>query len=226
MTNCSDYEFYFQSICGPDQSSPTATQSFGTTGCGQCVDLPYCTAAATDGTDEWIKSFTMGTFSNNSGNDGGYGDYVTSGSISAVTGSTYNVTIVPEWGGTLYDEYSRVWIDLNQNGTFETEELMYDQGTATQTNATGTIIIPQGALVGQTRLRVQLGLPKVQGKQRFPSYVEILHGEKVEDYCVNITSNAGLDALTDGTVSVFPESNERRSELCNHKPNDCIHSNC
>ncbi len=203
LTNCSDYEFYFQSICGPDQSSPTATQSFGTTGCGQCVDLPYCTAAATDGTDEWIKSFTMGTFSNNSGNDGGYGDYVTSGSISAVTGSTYNVTIVPEWGGTLYDEYSRVWIDLNQNGTFETEELMYDQGTATQTNATGTIIIPQGALVGQTRLRVQLAYQGT-GQATLPIVCGDFAWGEVEDYCVNITSNAGLDALTDGTVSVFP----------------------
>jgi hypothetical protein len=208
LTNCTDYEFYFQSICGADMSSPTSTQTFGTSGCGTCVDLPYCTSAATDGTDEWIGTFELGTYTNASGNDGGYGNYVTSGSIPVQTNNTYNVTITPEWGGTEYDEYSRVWVDVNQNGTFEAEELLFDQTAAAQTAATGTITIPSGATLGNTRLRVQMAYLGA-GQTALPPVCGDFTWGEVEDYCLDITSGsggggAGIDALTDGTVSVYP----------------------
>ncbi|MCJ8290537.1 MAG: T9SS type A sorting domain-containing protein [Crocinitomicaceae bacterium] len=209
LTNCTDYEYYFQSICGADMSSPTSTQSFGTTGCGTCVDLPYCTSAATDGADEWIGTFEIGTYTNASGNDGGYGNYVTSGSIPVQTNTTYNVTITPEWGGTDYDEYTRVWVDVNQNGTFEAEELLFDQTTASQTAATGTITIPSGATLGNTRLRVQMAYQGA-GQTALPPVCGDFTWGEVEDYCLDITTGtgggggAGIDALTDGTVSVYP----------------------
>jgi hypothetical protein len=189
-------------------SSPTSTQTFGTSGCGTCVDLPYCTSAATDGTDEWIGTFELGTYTNASGNDGGYGNYVTSGSIPVQTNNTYNVTITPEWGGTEYDEYSRVWVDVNQNGTFEAEELLFDQTAAAQTAATGTITIPSGATLGNTRLRVQMAYLGA-GQTALPPVCGDFTWGEVEDYCLDITSGsggggAGIDALTDGTVSVYP----------------------
>lgn len=207
LSTCTSYEYYFQSICAGDMSNPTSTQTFTTTGCPTCTNLTYCDAGATDGADEWIETFTMGTYTNNSGNDGGYGDYLLAGSISVQTGITYNVTIVPEWGGSGYDEYSRVWVDVNQNGTFEPEELLYDQGTATQANATGTITIPTGATLGNTRLRVQLAY-QGSGQTTLPAVCGDFTWGEVEDYCLEITEgvdpNAGIDALTDGTVSVYP----------------------
>lgn len=207
LTNCSDYEFYFESVCGTDMSSPSATQTFGTIGCGQCVDLPYCAAAATDGTDEWIDAFTMGTYTNTSGNDGGYGDFMTSGSISVQAGNTYNITVTPGWGGTQYDEYSRIWIDYNQNGTFQTSELVYDQGAAAQAPATGSITIPATATLGNTRLRIQMAYVG-SGQATLPAVCGDFTWGEVEDYCLDITegqgSGAGLSALTDGTVSVYP----------------------
>ena len=201
LANCTDYEYYFQSVCPGDMSNPTSTQSFTTTGCGQCVDLPYCAAAATDGADEWIETFALGTFTNTSGNDGGY-LFSTSTPIALQTDNTYNVTVTPEWGGTQYDEYSRVWIDLNQNGTFEPEELLFDQGAATQTAASGTLTIPSGAPVGSTRLRVQLAY-QGSGQNTLPAVCGDFTWGEVEDYCVDITSGsgggggAGIDALTD-----------------------------
>jgi hypothetical protein len=207
LTSCTDYEYYFQSVCGGDLSNPTATQTFTTTGCGQCIELPYCDAGATDGADEWIETFALGTFSNNSGNDNGY-LFASTAPIDLETDETYNVTITPDWGGTLYDEYSRVWIDLNQNGVFETEELLYDQGTATQTAATGTITIPAGAPLGATRLRVQLAY-QGSGQTSLPNVCGDFTWGEVEDYCVDITDGgsgggAGLDMLTDGHVAVYP----------------------
>lgn len=207
LTACRNYEYYFQSICGADMSAPTSTATFSTTGCASCTNLTYCDAAATDGSDEWIETFAMGTFTNTSGNDAGYGDYLLSGSISVQTGNTYNVTITPAWGGSPYDEYSRVWVDVNQNGTFEPEELLFDQTAASQTAATGTITIPTGSTLGNTRLRVQLAY-QGSGQSSLPSVCgDFTYGE-VEDYCIEITSGggggAGIDALTDGTVSVYP----------------------
>lgn len=207
LATCTDYEYYFQSICGGDMSSPTSTQSFTTIGCPTCTSLTYCDAAATDGADEWIETFSMGTFTNNSGNDQGYGDFLITGSISAQAGSTYNVTITPGWGGTSYDEYSRVWVDVNQNGVFEAEELLFDQGSATQTNATGTITIPVGATLGNTQLRVQMAY-QGGGQNTLPNVCGDFTWGEVEDYCLIITEyidpNAGLEALTDGSVSVYP----------------------
>jgi hypothetical protein len=206
LASCTSYEFYFQSVCGGDLSSPTSTQSFTTTGCGQCIELPYCDGYATDGADEWIETFQVGTYTNNSGNDGGY-LFESASSIQLQTNNTYNVTITPGWGGTQYDEQSRVWLDLNQNGNFESEELVYDQGTATQTAASGTISIPTGTPVGATRLRVQLAYVG-SGQTTLPNVCGDFTWGEVEDYCVEITTgvdpNAGIEALTDGTVSVFP----------------------
>lgn len=209
LANCTDYEYYFQSICGADMSSPTATQTFSTTGCGQCIDLPYCTSAATDASDEWIESFQLGTFTNTSGNDAGYALFDSS-PILLQTDNTYTVSITPEWGGTDYDEYSRVWVDLNQNGTFDSEELLYDQGTAAQTAATGSLTIPAGASLGSTRLRVQMAY-QGSGQNSLPNVCGDFTWGEVEDYCVDITDGsggggggAGLDALTDGTFSVYP----------------------
>ena len=93
--------------------------------------MPYCTGSASDGVDEWISDFSIDAYTNTSGNDGGYGDY-TGSNIQLDVNNTYPVSIGVGWSGTLYDEYSRVWIDLDQSGTFEVSELVFDQGAASQ----------------------------------------------------------------------------------------------
>jgi len=206
LSACTDYEYYFQTECGVDLSNPTSTQTFSTSGCGQCIELSYCSASATDGLDEWIESFQVGAFLNTSGNDNGY-LFASTSSIQLEVDETYNVTITPDWGGTEYDEYSRVWVDLNQNGTFDSEELLFDQGSASQTAATGTITIPNGTPVGTTRLRVQLAY-QGSGQNTLPAVCGDFTWGEVEDYCVEIllesSGGAGLNALTDGTFSVYP----------------------
>ena len=170
MINCTDYEFYFESVCGIDVSSPTSTQTFGTIGCGNCIDLSYCSNAATDAVDEWIETFDIDTYTNNSGNDSGYGNFTTTGSIPLTINNTYPITVTPAWGGTLYNEQSRIWIDFDQSGTFDAAELVYDQGTPSQTPAVGTVSIPGTATLGSTRMRVQLayvgGTTTVPGQWR------------------------------------------------------------
>ncbi|MDX2360948.1 MAG: S8 family serine peptidase [Crocinitomicaceae bacterium] len=187
LTGCSDYEYYLETDCGGgDISGPTSTQTFSTTGCGACIDLPYCTGAATDGVDEWISDFSIDTYTNTSGNDGGFGDY-TGSNIQLDVNNTYPVNIGIGWAGTLYDEYTRVWIDLDQSGTFDPSEIVFDQGAASQvTPITGNITIPPGATLGTTRMRVQMAYI---GSQTLPiDACQTFQWGEVEDYCVTLNS--------------------------------------
>ena len=183
LSGCSSYEFYLESDCGGDTlSNPTSIQVFNTLGCGACIDNQYCNNAASDGIDEWIESFTIDTFTNFSGNDGGFGDY-TGNPIQLAVNNTYDVDIEVAWGGTLYNEQSRIWIDLDQNGNFEASELLFDQGTAAQTvNVTGQINIPALTPLGTTRMRVQMAY--AGGNTTLPDVCESFTWGEVEDYCV------------------------------------------
>lgn len=218
LSTCTDYEYYFVSICGTDSSSATATQTFTTTGCGYCIEGPYCDNAATDAADEWIDIFTIDSYTNNSGNDNGYGDYTATSNITLEKGATYNITVTPDWGGTLYDEYTRIWIDVDQNGTFDASDLLFDQGAADQNVVNGTVTIPATALDGATRLRVQMAY-QGGGQATLPSECGTFTWGEVEDYCVEIieanpcnltvnevivdaTCNGGTDGSIDlGTVT-------------------------
>lgn len=208
LSTCTEYEYYLETDCGGGTiSSPSSTQTFTTTGCGACIDLPYCANGATDGVDEWIGSFVMDTYTNNSGNDNGFGDYTGVSNIAANIGQSYNFTVTPDWAGTQYDEYTRIWIDFNQNGTLETSELVYDQGTAGQNVVTGSIAIPATALPGSTRLRVQMAYQGA-GQNTLPANCgDFTYGE-TEDYCVDIIDNSGggvgIDELGQLFVVAYP----------------------
>ncbi|MCH2223445.1 MAG: S8 family serine peptidase [Crocinitomicaceae bacterium] len=197
LNGCSDYEFYLESICGTDTSSAGATQTFSTTGCGNCIDLAYCTNNATDGVDEWIEELIIDTYTNTSGNDGGYGDFTGNGSVQLTINGTYNFTITPGWAGTLYDEYSRIWIDLDQNGTFDAADLVYDQGTSSQAAVTGSITIPGTAVLGSTRMRVQLAYDS----GTLPAECGSFQYGEVEDYCVEILADVICGLVTTETVT-------------------------
>jgi PKD repeat protein len=189
LNPCSSYEYYLQSICEEGESSPTNTFTFNTTGCGNCVDLPYCTNAATDAVDEWIASVQIGTWSNVSGNNNGYGNFTEGGAapLSLQMGESYNLTLNPAWGGTQYNKQFKVWIDLNQNGTFEADEALYTEATANQLPATGSLSIPVSATAGSTRMRIQMAY--IGGTTTFPNVCGTFVYGEVEDYCVEILSN-------------------------------------
>ena len=201
LIGCTDYEYYMATVCGTDTSSFSSVQTFTTTGCGNCIDLSYCAGAATDGVDEWIDAFTIDSYTNNSGNDGGYGDYTGSGSIMLDEDATYNISLDIAWSGTLYDEQSRIWIDLDQSGTFDAGELVFDQGVADQSAVvTGTITIPPGTPLGSTRMRVQMAYLG-SGQAALPDVCDSYTWGEVEDYCVEITQSVICGLTTTSTVT-------------------------
>jgi len=134
----------------------------------------YCSSSGNNTNYEWIESVDIGTFSNTSGSDYGYSDY-TQQAIDVAPGAV-DITLVPGFRSSSYNEYWRVWIDFNQDDEFQATEQVYS-GTSSST-LTGSIVIPNDVLSGETRMRVSMkyaGAPTSCGS--------FTYGE-VEDYLI------------------------------------------
>ena len=66
----------------------------------------------------------------------------------------HSITLTPGFKYGAYIEFWRVWIDFNQDGIFDTSEMIVSE------NSNGTITItftvPHTALLGDTRMRVAM----------------------------------------------------------------------
>ncbi len=143
----------------------------------------YCASAGNSSYYEWITGVEVGTFSNNSGS-ATYTDF-TSLTANLTAGETYNITLTPGFRSTTYNEYWKIWIDLNRDGDFEdANENVFDQGGMSSTTVTGQITIPAGTAETTTRMRVTM---KYNGE---PTSCEntFSYGE-VEDYTVYIAES-------------------------------------
>ena len=85
----------------------------------------------------------------------------------------------------MYNEHFYVFIDYNQDGTFdETTELVMTGNGAGAT--TGTVQVPSQALAGSTRMRVIMSYTSLPGFCGWYNYGE------VEDYTVNIINSGNI----------------------------------
>ena len=187
LSSCTEYEIQVQVVC--DSETPDYSDSFvfSTLGCDVCTELVYCESFGSTTEDEWIETITVHDYTNDSGDDGGYGDYTGDIATTLLLGETYNVSLTPGFSGQDWDEYFRIWIDLNQDGEFTADELVYDAGQATTVTITGEIEIPETAFTGVTRMRISM---KYYGgwTPAAPSPCEEFDFGEVEDYCVEITT--------------------------------------
>jgi hypothetical protein len=189
LSACTDYEFQVEAVCGGSTSGFSSSTIFTSAGCsgGSCSASSYCNANATNTSDEWIGSVTIGSATSTTGDNGGYYNGTGSTLTSLSTGSSYSIQVVPVWSGVLYNEYSRIWIDYNQDGDYnDAGELAFDQGSATSVSpVNGTIVIPSSASIGTTGMRV------IMRYNTAPSSCGTFTYGEVEDYCVEITSGGG-----------------------------------
>ncbi|MCG6970717.1 MAG: S8 family serine peptidase [Gammaproteobacteria bacterium] len=137
----------------------------------------YCDSGGIYTRYEWIESVILASTWLSSGNDQGYGDY-TSTNVLLNKGAN-SIVLTPGFRYGAYNEYWRVWIDLNQNSVFESDELLYS-GNSRQA-ITSSITIPPTALAGDTRMRVtmQWGVA--------PNACGSFTWGEVEDYTVSIS---------------------------------------
>jgi subtilisin family serine protease len=199
---CTQYEVQIRTHClDGNMTEFTSSYVFTTMGCGTCVEGGYCESNAASSDFEWIERVEFSGIDNTSGNDGGYGDF-TNISTNLLTGTNYDITLMPGFDGGPYDEYFIVWIDYNQNGEFDpATETAYNPGVAATSSITGSISVPASALPGPTRMRVSMQFNSLPNAcdQNFD------YGE-VEDYCVNIITNTNIcetpqDVMTDAVTT-------------------------
>ena len=121
----------------------------------------------------------METINNLSDNNGGYGDF-TNQSASLEKSDTYTIELTPGFvQGAAYFEYWTVYIDYNQDGIFEANEMVAKGHASIRINEGFTI--PSTAANGPTRMRIQMQ----EGAQETDPCAIFTDGE-VEDYTVNI----------------------------------------
>ena len=149
--------------------------------------------------DDYINSFTFATLSNlNSGcnnlNGTGYSYFNSIAAPQIMAGQSYSTsaTVSP-----FYPQGVAVWIDFNQNGTFETTERVFATAAAIPAGTTqsGTIAIPTTALPGTTRMRVRCSYASA-GTTIDPC-ASLTYSE-TEDYNVSILSGSITNAWPGG----------------------------
>jgi hypothetical protein len=153
--------------------------------------------------NEYIQSFAfMGETFTTGDNNGYFGPTETD--IELTAGVYHIFDLVPGFSGQPLPEYTRIWFDANQNGSFESTELAYDQGQASEGNLTGMFLIPGDAELGLSRLRVQM---VYQGSDAgaLPSNCGSFQSGETEDYCVTIKAgSASLTEQENVQVSIYP----------------------
>lgn len=158
----------------------------------------YCTSAGTSTADEWIASVAVGSNTNNSGNNGGYGNY-TGLNWTLVKGTTYSFTLTPGFASSTYPEYWKIWIDYNNDKDFaDAGELVYNAGATSTTARTGSFTVSSTATATATRMRVSMKYNGAQTECETFSYGE------VEDYGVTLTTSASCgnpSGLSAGSIT-------------------------
>lgn len=169
--------------------------------CDGCVS--YCESKGNDASYEWIAGVTIGAFTNTS-NGAGYTDF-TSQTVTVNAGQSYSVSLEPGFGSSTYNEYWKIWIDLNGDGDFsDANELVFDAGSMSKTTVTGTMTIPSVSGI-TTRMRVSM---KYNGAQ---TACEAFSYGEVEDYTVTI--QAGGDTQAPTAPSNLTASNVQQTTL-------------
>lgn len=153
--------------------------------------------------NEWIQSFEMAGDAFITGDNNGYTGPIET-SIEFTAGVSFPFTITPGFAGQPISEYSRIWLDANQDGTFSNDELIYDQGAASTDPVVGTFTVPASALAGLSRIRVKMTY-QGYGAAPLSGTCGTFQSGETEDYCVTIKSgHASTDNLNSVNFVIYP----------------------
>ncbi|PLX19718.1 MAG: hypothetical protein C0599_10395, partial [Salinivirgaceae bacterium] len=160
-------------------------------------DITYCASQGNNSSYEYIETVQFGSFSNNSGNDGGYEDF-TNMTVNLTPGANTSYTLTPGFPGSTYTEYWIVWIDYNKDGDFTdaVEQVASGNGKST---ISGNFTVNSSA-TGTTRMRVTMKYNAA------PTSCETFTYGEVEDYTVSFGAKetTGINELAQ-EVNIYPQ---------------------
>ncbi len=176
--------------------------------------LCYCVPTyASGGSTDNITNVQLGTLSNNTASAGNpvpyYQDYTSQqpGTLAIpdlTQGVSYNVTVS---FGSDGNQYSRVWFDWDQSGTFDTSE-SFSLGTNAGGNGTAIIpiVVPISATPGLTRMRIRGGDDSQPNSTQACGASSSSYGE-AEDYLVNILMTSACTGTPVAGTAYGPTGN-------------------
>ncbi|MEO8066344.1 MAG: GEVED domain-containing protein [Flavobacteriales bacterium] len=168
-------------------------------------NMAYCAAGAGDVLEAiWIVDFA--DIYHLSATYAGYENFL-SWTAHVQQGSTYPIRV--ELDLPYPQDQVRVWIDLDQDQTFETNEVMYTSAIGEGPHM-GTVNIPMNATPGTTRMRVRLW-DTLYGPNSTPCG-DSDYGQ-VEDYSIEIQGAVGVAETPAATMSVFPNPGNGRFSI-------------
>jgi hypothetical protein len=166
--------------CASSADSNTTTVTTGT--------ISYCipTYATGSAAGDQITNVTLGALNNTSGASAGPAFYTFYNSVTIPTLYQNSTSTISISFGIQSRQYVGVWIDYNQNSLFEVSEGVVSINNA-GSNGTSvlSIVIPAGAITGNTRMRVRGGDNVALTAGMACGATGSAFGE-TEDYIVNI----------------------------------------
>lgn len=190
LTASTTYSFYVVAYDAAGNVS-SASSSLSVTTLSNTVT--YCSSSGNSVYYEWIDLVQLNTISNVTTASSGYSDF-TSLSTSLGLGTSYTIYFSAGFRSSSYTEYWSIWIDFDQDGTFETSERVVNGYSSSSSTLGATFTVPSTATLGSTRMRVTMKYNSA------PTACETFSYGEVEDYTVVITGNStprGAEIFTD-----------------------------
>ena len=221
LNPCSTYDIRLKAVCTSGESDFSPIQQLTTVGCSSPV---YCNSQGENSRFEWIESVEIGALNNQSGDDFGYKFFEGLSIPSFELGEEVTLSLTPGFLNESYQEYWRIWIDLNQDGDFndENEEVFASQ-TPTSDPVVSSFVLPSSNSTGQTTMRVAMKYFDSGTDADPPQSCTTFNYGEVEDYLINLapgtsTNIQDLEAREKIKVSPNPFKDQLKVEglLPNH----------
>ncbi|MBK9109445.1 MAG: fibronectin type III domain-containing protein [Saprospiraceae bacterium] len=213
MTANTNYNVRVQAVCPSGTSAFTSTLTFKTL-------AGYCASKGNNANYEWVSRVKLGSIDRISGTDGGY--YNGTALVTDVSkGSTYTLSHQSGTTGGSGTLYRRVWIDFNNNKSFnDAGEQVVSQASSSTALQSANITIPAGAATAQVRMRVSI---RYGG---YPTSCQTFSYGEVEDYSINIKAAGGLIdpnsgiALDIESINIAPNPFDQSLQVSFYSPLD------
>ena len=189
------YDVYVQADCGAGDTSTWVGPI--TIFTGYCV--PSSSSSST-----FIDSVTStGAFSDlNNGADGysetGYANYFSTYAIQSLAGASFDLTATIVGGTAGF----AVWIDYNNDLTFDSTEVVFNTTSYANGPFTATIALPETLADGDYRMRLMVDYNDSNPNDDACAF----NGTRAEaeDYKITIDSSLGMDTVSKSNFTYFP----------------------
>jgi bacillolysin len=167
-----------------------------------------CASAGVFPWHEWISRVRIGSAFDYQSGKSTFSDFKTA-TATAIRGQATAVQLTTSFSWFTYDEYYKIWVDINRDGAYEDATEMFYQGILTAPAAgtasktlSGTMTIPAGTAVGAYTMRISMK------RGGYPTPCESIAYGEVEEYTLQITAPQVLQSgnLSDVRNTELPQN--------------------